>query len=131
MKTIVAGGRDYRFDDFDRRLLDRLRIRHGISEVVCGMAHGADTSGKEWAEAMGIPVAEFPADWNKHGRAAGPIRNRRMAEYGDALVAFPGGRGTSNMIKQARELGLRVMDVGRIGSVVRRCAAKKKADPKP
>lgn len=52
----------------------------------------------------------FPADWDKYGRRAGPIRNREMAEYADALLAYWDGksRGTKNMIEEARARGLKV-----------------------
>jgi len=108
MKTIVAGSRhmtDYAF------LNERMQaVPWEITEVVCGCAPGADTLGSEWAQIKGIPVSYFPADWKKLGRAAGPIRNKQMAENADALVAFlyPGSRGTANMIKQAHKLKLRV-----------------------
>jgi len=52
----------------------------------------------------------YPADWNRHGRAAGPIRNEKMAEVSDALIAFLDGksRGTRSMIEIARRKGLQV-----------------------
>jgi len=52
----------------------------------------------------------FPADWSRHGKSAGPIRNRQMLIEGrpDIVVAFPGGKGTANMIKQAVEAGVKV-----------------------
>lgn len=65
--------------------------------------------GEEYAKAHSIPVKIFPADWNKHGRKAGPICNRQMLQYilgGKPLViAFWDGvsRGTKNMIQQAQE----------------------------
>lgn len=106
MRTIIAGGRDYELTDFDRARLDGL----DITEVICGCARGADTGGELWAQARGIPVKRFPADWNKLGRSAGPVRNCKMAEYGEALVAFPGGRGTDHMVRTALERGLLVWD---------------------
>lgn len=108
MKVIIAGGREYQFTDDDITWLDVLRDRIPITEAVSGCARGADTCGEEWAESRGIPVKRFPADWEGLGRKAGPIRNGQMAEYADALVAFPGGHGTANMITQATERGLTV-----------------------
>ena len=58
---------------------------------------GAGAAGEEWAGRHGLPVRRFPADWARHGKKAGPIRNRIMAEYAGAVVPFPGGRGTENM----------------------------------
>jgi predicted Rossmann-fold nucleotide-binding protein len=110
MKCIIAGGRDYHLTDADRAFLDQL----GVTEVVCGGAPGADTGGAEWARTRGLPVRYFPADWNTYGRAAGPIRNRQMAEYcREAVVLFPGGRGTASMRGIALELGLRVITPGK------------------
>lgn len=110
MKVIIAGGRTYVLTEDDIAGLDWLRIDLPIQEVVCGCASGADSEGRIWADSRDIPIREFPPDWNKHGRAAGPIRNGQMAAYADALVAFPGGRGTADMVKQAGDHGLLVYD---------------------
>lgn len=80
-----------------------------ITEIIHGAASGIDRAAG--VIATGIwPVTAMPADWNAHGRAAGPIRNRAMAQQADALIAVWDGksRGTRNMIETARELGLRV-----------------------
>lgn len=74
-----------------------------ITEVVCGMARGADTYGMKWAICdAGLPVAKFPADWDTHGLKAGPIRNGQMADYADGLIVFiwDGSRGSANMLEQ-------------------------------
>lgn len=78
-----------------------------ITEVVCGRARGADTFGAIWAAKQGIPVADFPAEWKKYGRAAGPVRNKEMAIYGEALIVFiwQNSRGSQNMLDTMRNLG--------------------------
>ena len=78
-----------------------------ISEVVCGLAKGADLLGKLFAEVNGYPCKDFPADWNKYGRAAGPIRNKQMADYADAAIVFmwDNSRGSKNMIETMQKLG--------------------------
>jgi len=114
MKVIIAGGRD-----FGKKVVLIDAFRHfqkeygEITEVVCGMAPGADTLGMLWADFMDIPVKKFPADWDKNGKAAGPIRNKQMAEYADALIAFWDGKskGTKNMIELATKQKLRVVIV--------------------
>ena len=79
-----------------------------ISEVVCGMARGVDLLGKQWAEEKGVPVKEFPADWNTHGKKAGYLRNVQMADYADALIAITSGSpGTKHMIEIAKAKGLK------------------------
>ena len=107
LSTIIAGGRDYTLTDSDREWLDTLPIR----EVVSGKCSGADRGGEKWAKAKGIPIVEMPAKWRTEGRrAAGPIRNRRMAEYAEAVVLFPGGSGTASMRKEATKRGLVIFE---------------------
>lgn len=108
MKVIVAGGRDFT----NYALVEEAIKISGfeISQIVSGRAKGVDTLGEVWALANNIPVEAFPADWSQHGRAAGPIRNKQMAEYADALIAIWDGesKGTANMIQQARNKRLNV-----------------------
>jgi hypothetical protein len=108
MKTIIAGMRDFHDYAVVCDAVDAAGWK--VSEVVSGCATGVDTLGERWAADKDVPVKRFPADWKKHGRSAGPKRNRQMAEYGDALVAVWDGqsRGTRNMIEIATSLGLRV-----------------------
>lgn len=111
MKVIIAGGRNFKSTEHSLKFLDDFLIEHPtFSEVVCGMAQGADTFGQMWAISLNIKVKKFPADWSNFGPAAGPIRNRDMAIYADALIAFPGGRGTENMIKHAKNHGLLIYE---------------------
>jgi hypothetical protein len=81
-----------------------------ITEVVCGLARGVDSLGKKWAEKNDIPVKEFPADWDRHGRKAGYLRNVEMVKYADALIAVWDGesKGTQHVITEARKRRLQV-----------------------
>lgn len=103
MKIIIAGGRD--ITDPNIVMLAMAHSGWVPTEVVSGGASGVDTLGEQWASQYGFPVRRFPADWKRHGNAAGPIRNGEMAAYADALVAIWDGksRGTFNMIQQAIE----------------------------
>ncbi len=109
MKVIIAGGRDIT----DYSLIEIAINESGfiIDEVVSGGATGVDTLAIKYAIEKGIPSKVFHADWKKHQRAAGPIRNREMAEYSDALIAIWDGksRGTKNMIEEAKRKGLKVV----------------------
>lgn len=109
MRVIICGGRDYAFTAEDYAWLDGLRESLPITEVVHGGAPGADRWGGKWALKRKIPVVVFCAEWRTLGKAAGPIRNDRMAKYAEACIAFPGGRGTADMIRRATERGLRVI----------------------
>ena len=108
MRVLVCGGRDYADRDWLFQELDALRLARGVNVVISGCARGADTLGLEWAEARGIEVAPYPADWDRHRRAAGPIRNQQMLDEGkpDLVIAFPGGRGTADMVKRATAVGV-------------------------
>jgi len=111
-KVIIAGSREYRdYPQLAQACLHLLQNKpHELIEIVSGCANGADTLGERFAHEFGLPVARFPADWDTHGRSAGPLRNIEMAEYADALIAFPIGKstGTRHMIRSARERGLAV-----------------------
>lgn len=109
MKLIIAGGRNYIFSSGDYIRLNK-EFAGKIEEEVCGDARGADTYGAVWAESLGIPVIHFPADWNGLGKSAGYIRNVRMADYADAVVLFPGGRGTEHMFNIAKQKDLKIYD---------------------
>ena len=106
MKVIIAGGRNYVITPEDMKKLDCVNI----SQVVSGGATGADYYGEQYASSRGLPCKVFRADWRNQGKAAGPIRNKEMALYADAVVLFPGGRGTESMRKEARNGGLDIFD---------------------
>lgn len=122
MRVIVCGGRDYKDDKMVRRILFWLRDQTDLE--VFELAHGdcltgADALAQEWNDEYNeeTPVAKYPAEWNKHNpRAmAGPIRNGEMLEdfKPDIVAAFPGGRGTADMVRKAQEAGVTVMLVGK------------------
>lgn len=100
MKVLICGGRDYADAVTMTRLLDKYHRQAKFTEVIHGGARGADTLAGQWAASRGIPVTVFPADWEKYGRIAGHIRNNQMLREGKPalVIAFPGNRGTANMI---------------------------------
>lgn len=111
MKTIIAGSRDYQPSSIQaiQEIVDASGFN--VTELVCGGASGADTWGYTWAYSREIPIKEFFADWKTHGRAAGPIRNQEMADYGEGLIAIktkPVSRGTDDMIRRATRKGIPV-----------------------
>lgn len=108
MNVIIAGSRD--FHNYDTLLEAIVECQFPISTVISGGAKGADALGERYADEMNLNLKIFRADWEKNGRAAGPIRNRKMAENAEALIALWDGksRGTKNMIETATKLGLLV-----------------------
>jgi hypothetical protein len=108
MKVIIAGSRSIT----DPREVEAAIRESGfeIAEVVCGGARGVDMLGCEWAQERGIPVAWYPAEWDRYGKSAGYRRNEKMALYADALIAVWDGesRGTKHMLDIAHREGLQV-----------------------
>ena len=110
---LVCGGRDY--TDKERLWVTLNDYLHdwGVIRVVTGGARGADTLAEEWAKIQEVECSVYHADWAKHGRAAGPIRNQQMLDDGrpTLVVAFPGGRGTADMVRRARKAGIEVIEI--------------------
>lgn len=111
MRTIIAGSRGIT----SPHIVDSAARASGIdvTVVLSGTANGADKLGEAWAEANGIPVERYPADWNKHGKSAGYKRNELMATKADALIAIWDGesKGTKHMMDIATRAGLKVYKV--------------------
>lgn len=114
MRVLVCGGRD--FHDKPRVYCSLAEINGAhetaISTLIEGGATGADELAKAWAFYASVPVETYRANWKADGRAAGPIRNQRMIDEGkpDLVVAFPGGRGTADMIRRAKAAGIPVRE---------------------
>ena len=109
-RALVCGSRDWQ----DLSLVESVLRELSPREVIHGGARGADALVGVAAESLGIPVRTFPADWARHGRAAGPIRNEQMLREGrpDLVVAFHDdpdlGRGTADMVRRALAAGVPV-----------------------
>ena len=112
VRLLVCGGRDYADRDKVFDVLDFCDKGLTFAGVMHGGANGADALAREWAIARGKPHMSFKADWSR-GPRAGPERNARMLAEGrpDLVIAFPGGRGTADMIVRARKAGLPVWEV--------------------
>ena len=118
-RILVCGGRDF---------LDYLKLRDVLDSlindledpsnvvIIQGGAKGADFLAKVYAYCWGwggLMCEEYPADWRKHGKGAGSIRNQQMLDEGrpNLVVAFPGGSGTADMVRRARKAGVEVIVV--------------------
>lgn len=113
MKILVCGGRD--FTDASAIRAELLAAAGGGFDhrLIHGCARGADSLARDEALRLGWEIEGYPADWSKWGKAAGSIRNRQMLSEGrpDLVIAMPGGRGTADMVRQAKKAGIPVREV--------------------
>jgi ABC-type Fe3+-hydroxamate transport system substrate-binding protein len=122
-RVLVCGGRDFHYQSIVGEIIESVLYeefwktntgsRPWLQDIlICGMARGADLAAYSWAQKAGMPVEKYVPNWDKHGRAAGIIRNKEMLEEGkpDLVIAFPGGRGTDNMVSIALKAGVPVHD---------------------
>lgn len=111
MILLVCGGRDYK--NLERVLEVLEPIKKEIDILIHGGAKGADTACEVVAHSLGVHTAKVDALWDYFRLAAGPKRNRAMLKLRpDKLIAFPGGKGTADMINAAREAGIEVEIIG-------------------
>ena len=108
MRVLITGSRE---EDVEAEILVKSTLANHyatreITEIIVGDAKGVDAIATRWARGMGIPVRVFPADWQTHGKAAGPIRNQEMVDTNpDICYAFPrkGSKGTWDCVERCAE----------------------------
>ena len=119
MKLLIAGSRsitDYEVLEHVINRLPELDVSK-IDCVISGTAAGVDTLGEVWAANNRIPVIRYPADWKQYGKAAGPIRNKQMADVCDSyLILWDGvSHGATNMLTHVGRSAYSPTMVGRVG----------------
>lgn len=111
-RVLVCGGRHYDDPVAVYGALGELWEAGEQLVVIHGGARGADTFAARWCQVVGVAAEElvFRAEWDRYGKAAGAIRNQQMLIEGkpDLVLAFPGGRGTADMVRRARQAGIEV-----------------------
>lgn len=105
MKVIIAGSRSLTNFALVKFVMERCPF--AVTEIVSGTAGGIDILGERYASLAKIPVIRMPAEWNKLGRRAGFVRNEKMGEYADALVAIWDNKsnGTRHMLNFMNNIG--------------------------
>lgn len=129
MRVLVCGGRDYdnqlRVSETLDALCDEFSLwgapdregnrlpDAGRLAIIHGGARGADALADRWAVSNWVTSVAVEANWSAFGKAAGPIRNQSMIDsyMPDLVLAFPGGRGTADMIRRAKEAGIEVREI--------------------
>jgi len=113
MRVIVCGGRT--FDDYEllERELDTMHERHHFTLLIHGASYGADRFAEKWAKSRQIEIESVPANWKRFGKQAGPYRNAEMLRRKpDMVIAFPGGKGTADMVSKAQAAAVPVVKLG-------------------
>lgn len=116
MRILITGSRNWADEKVIEEAISTYTLGRLIKKVV--VVHGdcptgADAMADKIAKQMGFRVEVYPADWNKHGRAAGPIRNQQMVDLGaDICLAFvnPESRGTKHCMQRAKAGGIEVKE---------------------
>ncbi len=117
MKILICGSRHWTNYNSILSVIRRLITCYGPDILIVeGGASGADLLSRKAAIECGISYKEFPADWNKYGRAAGPIRNQQMLEEvmedegRGMIIAFhedlAKSKGTKDMVNRAKGKGI-------------------------
>jgi ABC-type sugar transport system substrate-binding protein len=125
VRVIISGDRNWTCHDLARRVIARLVARHGEVDIVQGAADGVDFAFVEAAYDAGCGVCSFPADWDRHGKKAGPLRNQEMVDSGaDFAIAvhrsLAWSRGTKDLVTRALAAGIPVYLIDREDAEPRR-----------
>lgn len=107
MNLIIAGSRDLTPIDLINRFAGKLDRKYGVSHVVSGKARGVDTAGEFWAVEHGKQIIDMPADWDRHGKKAGILRNVEMLQQADIILVIMhnDSRGSTHMATIAKASG--------------------------
>lgn len=109
MKILVAGSRTFT----DRTLLELElgKYLHRSPTIISGGAKGADTLAEAYAGSTGLNFVKYPADWQRYGKSAGMIRNRKMIdeERPTRVLVFYGVRKVSTGLYDVN--GKEIIDV--------------------
>ena len=112
MNALICGDRKWSNTKLILSCVKSLYYEMGYDTLVEGEARGADTIARKCAELIGMKVLKFPANWDKHGKRAGPIRNQQMLDEGkpDLVVAFHNNieqsKGTKDMVNRAKKANI-------------------------
>lgn len=109
----IVGSRHFTDYQMFQAIMEKFCNNLVINKIVSGGARGADALARKYAFDHHIPLTEHIARWDKHGKAAGPIRNALIIEDCDVLLALvaPDSKGTLDSIAKAEKKGIQVLRV--------------------
>lgn len=105
MKVAVIGSRNLLVSDLEKYVPEEATI------IVSGGAKGIDSCAREFACKNGLTMVEFFPDYNKYGRKAPLIRNDKIIDYSDVVIAFWDGksRGTKYVIDKCKKANKKIL----------------------
>ena len=109
-KVVICGSRTFNNYNILKAFCDKILINKAKTHelvVISGNAKGADVLGERYAEEKGYKCSKYPANWDKHGKGAGFMRNDEMLKIADGVIAFSKAKskGTEHMIQIAKQAG--------------------------
>lgn len=119
LRILVCGGRHFADYDLLEETINGVIAESGWEdiEIVSGHCAGADRLGELYAEKHNAQAKIFPAEWEKYGKRAGPMRNKQMVDYisgfeNKIVIAFVSAKtkGTRNTIALAKKANIRVIE---------------------
>lgn len=115
MRILVCGGRDIHDYWYIKSWLEHYDVNDLKDKniLITGGAAGTDTLAHRFGKQFAMKQEVYKADWEKYGRRAGPIRNQQMLDEGkpDLVIAFPGGKGTADMVRRTILAGIKVIEI--------------------
>jgi len=112
MRLIIAGGRHLDDVTLIRRALARAHALRPVTVLIHGGNGAFGITAEDWAREMRLHVVRYPANWREFGKRAEAIRNAFMLQDSrpDKLLVLPGGADTADLIAQAQQARIPVMD---------------------
>lgn len=115
MRLAIVGSRNFNDYKAFRRGVRRAFLQWGlyyedVDFLISGGCSGTDQMAEQWTKDHGLFIEVFLPDWNKYGKAAGPLRNSKIIDRATHVIAFPSkhGRGTQDSIRKSRIKGIPV-----------------------
>jgi hypothetical protein len=105
-KIAIVGYRNYyNYNEFKIKIDEILKDYQDNLMIISGGASGTDAMAKRYAIENKIIYKEHTAEWNKYGMSAGPIRNKKIVEDSDIVIAFVSkySKGTINTVNEANK----------------------------
>jgi len=103
----IVGSRDFTdYTKFCEVINKWIEANGPINKIISGGCRGADKLAERYAKDKNIPITIFPAKWEKYGKSAGFVRNKKIVNNSTHIIAFPSrnGKGTQNTIELAHAL---------------------------